>query len=775
MPKVTVDIRKSLGSYYTPTSITKFLLRYSLQQKVNEIIQSGKVSAKQKDASTFSLIINRLSELKVLDPACGDGAFLFEALRIIENGYRTLNSICISSELAYTDLEENAQQIIANCPPTRIALENLYGVDIDEDAIVSATRRLVSYCIAGNLLENAENTQNTSRCLENALRLNLKVANALKIPPIGWQESIEESEKWIRELGIQRSQTRNKAIAYFESMNTCAYAARLERTLRHQEDRILTLSKHLSVNFGLNGYGTDSHVQDDYFIWELNFSEVFTRENPGFDVVCGNPPYINLEMITNTSLSQFLRKSDRWKSLWRGKGDLQYYFLYLAIQLLRSNGFLAYITSRYWLENKNADVVRKYLEDKTSLIRLIDLGDTTLFDAGIHNLLIILKKSRKIPQYSFDFAKISNTDCSVSDLLEDERKINWMKVLAHEVFHRNGSPWRLLPSDIAEVIKKMENLLDGPEPKALRLEEITHIGEGIKTGNDSVFASLEHMGDRIFRNRFDKEKKQYQFENGVVRPVLSSNKEIIPFCVMSGNNHIICTHKIGTKVEDYPVVKTYLDRFVTNLDELRDVPRNSRPLGKRYSVLVEQYITPYDLVRYNEKIFGSWDNREQNYGYPSEGVIFGRYRNREACFALSETDLCCLTNIVAITPKDLHGCNIRYLLGLLNSQAVDFFIRFGKTKKKGAVQEYRRSTLSDVPIRVPNLEDTNEENIHDLIVTLVEELEKSQKELLLEKAPHNDLQQQYDRKKEKLDQIIFRFYGLSNSAERIRKFLNKSL
>ncbi|MFX0116386.1 MAG: TaqI-like C-terminal specificity domain-containing protein, partial [Candidatus Hodarchaeota archaeon] len=229
-------------------------------------------------------------------------------------------------------------------------------------------------------------------------------------------------------------------------------------------------------------------------------------------------------------------------------------------------------------------------------------------------------------------------------------------------------------------------------------------------------------------------------------------------------------HKIGKRINQYPNAQSYLKRFIANLDKLRGVKNNSRPLGKRYAVVTEKK-TPYDVVRYNERIFGPWNYQKEKFDFPKEGVIFGRYRNKTACFALSDKDLCCLTNTIAISSKKLYGCSMRYLLALLNSQVADFYIHFGRKKKKGAVQEYRRSTLQDVPIRIPHLQNPDEKRIHDTIVAKTEILEDLQQRILHGRCQSEEFQKQYYQTKKELDQIFFQLYNLESLSERIAHHL----
>ncbi|MFQ5980627.1 MAG: Eco57I restriction-modification methylase domain-containing protein [Candidatus Heimdallarchaeota archaeon] len=772
MPEQLIEVKKKLGAYNTPPSVAQFLLLYSLQLQIKAIVQHGKEAARKKDVLNFSQAIEDLSHVKVLDPACGDGTFLIEALKMIERGYETLRAFYLKENLHTDDLEEKAGKIMEGPFAQRIGLENLYGVDIDASAIESALERLTTYMATRNSENGLSEKSFHSIRIKDALKLNFKVGNALKIPSSDWLSKSKDYKDWIQEMALWRNQIREQAFLHPNAGESSLITSSLKREADNLSSNISKKLETASEILAPRKPEGNFENQNELFIWELNFPEVFLRKNPGFDVICGNPPYINLEMIRDSDLNHFLRTSDRWQHLYRGKGDVQYHFLILSIQLLRRKGHLAMVTSRYWPENKNADILRRQLKSQTRLIKLLDLSENALFNAGIHVLLVILEKSQPDYDYNFEFARIDNLDQPILEMFTREMEIRWAKILAREVFSRNGAPWRLFAADIAELIKRMEGILQSPEPTGFRLDEVAYIGEGIKTGNDVVFASFEHLGSGYYRNRFDKSRHKYRFEAQLMRPVITFSKEIFPFYAVPSKSFLLCAHKIGASAGRYPIAESYLERFVRSLDDLTNI-KKSRPLENRYGVAVEKK-SSFDIIRYNERIFGYFNEQEKRFEYPSNGVIFGRYRNKESCFALSEDDRCCLTNSIAISSKNLYGCSMRFLLALLNSQAIDFFIRFGKRKKKGAVQEYRRSTLKDVPIRILALQNPGEKETHDLIVGKAQELEQLQQEILQGDFPNIALQRRYKELKKELENVIFRLYNLESSSGRIRQLLDIS-
>ena len=104
-----------------------------------------------------------------------------------------------------------------------------------------------------------------------------------------------------------------------------------------------------------------------FFAWTLYFAEVFQGNNPGFDIVIGNPPYVRQESITD-------RKEDLKKEyeVYNGTSDLYAYFYEKGISLLKEGGVMTYITSNKWLRAKYGENLRKFFIEKTNLKEIIN-------------------------------------------------------------------------------------------------------------------------------------------------------------------------------------------------------------------------------------------------------------------------------------------------------------------------------------------------------------------------------------------------------------------
>lgn len=126
------------------------------------------------------------------------------------------------------------------------------------------------------------------------------------------------------------------------------------------------------------------------------FPKVF-RDNGGFDIVIGNPPYISATtQVANETLAKnraIIAKSKRFKTLYQ-KWDLYIPFMELGLQLIRKNGIMTMIVP-YPLTNQiYAQKLRDMFVAKYNLLEVVDLNDVKIFEATVQNCIPFVKKSK---------------------------------------------------------------------------------------------------------------------------------------------------------------------------------------------------------------------------------------------------------------------------------------------------------------------------------------------------------------------------------------------
>jgi len=112
-----------------------------------------------------------------------------------------------------------------------------------------------------------------------------------------------------------------------------------------------------------------------FFLWKLYFSDVFQRDNPGFDVVIANPPYVDNKKLPSVEKNRY---KERYYSAYK-LFDLSVLFLEKSIDLLKSKGFMVFITTNKFLASDYGIKIRELLMKNVSIKKLIDVSYIRVF------------------------------------------------------------------------------------------------------------------------------------------------------------------------------------------------------------------------------------------------------------------------------------------------------------------------------------------------------------------------------------------------------------
>jgi len=128
----------------------------------------------------------------------------------------------------------------------------------------------------------------------------------------------------------------------------------------------------------------------NFFQYHLHFNDVF-QEKQGFDIVIGNPPYLGQK--GNKKIFEEVRKGHLGR-FYKRNMDLFYFFYHLALDLCIKEGYIAFITTNYYLTADSAMLLRQDLQNRASILKLINFNELKIFQSarGQHNIISILGK-----------------------------------------------------------------------------------------------------------------------------------------------------------------------------------------------------------------------------------------------------------------------------------------------------------------------------------------------------------------------------------------------
>jgi hypothetical protein len=228
---------------------------------------------------------------------------------------------------------------------------------------------------------------------------------------------------------------------------------------------------------GLDGL-LAQHGDRRWFHWELEFPEVFGKDDLGFDIVIGNPPYVRQERLSSDKAYLQACYSD----VYSGTADVYVFFLKRGVRILRRSGMLSYIVSNKWLRATYAKGLRDFLSTQAKLIELLDFGHSDIFKNTdtFPCILVVRTPHAEIPDFSGSFLY-----CDVSDLNRGKRSL---EVFIDEAgiqvpfLNLRSEGWMLEQQDVVELMQKLaEN-----HPK-LREHVAGKMLNGVKTGLNQAF------------------------------------------------------------------------------------------------------------------------------------------------------------------------------------------------------------------------------------------------------------------------------------------------
>lgn len=343
-----VTTRRQRGSYYTPRTVVSFMCRETLKGYLGSyyapLIDEG--SVERIGIPEARDLLGRLASVKVVDPACGSGAYL---LGMLQELFRITKLLDTRAETETPhDAYHRKLTIIQN---------NLYGVDIDEFTINIAHLRLwlsLAVEFEGDEPEPLPN-----------LDLKIECGDSLTAPdPSG---------------AGQMDLIRQQQITELERLKAIHMDPRLRAQCPGLENEIAQLKEQIAI------YAHPDETVEG-FDWRVEFAEVWS-ERGGFDIVLANPPY-GVRVNDNLRNQYFNQRIDSEKGQSKDSYGI---FLSRGLQLLRPNGTLSYIVSDTWRTIKSHKPLRKRLLEKTTVFHVLDLPPW-IFDATVNTCVVTLKK-----------------------------------------------------------------------------------------------------------------------------------------------------------------------------------------------------------------------------------------------------------------------------------------------------------------------------------------------------------------------------------------------
>lgn len=665
-PETSQNARKSTGSYYTPREIVEYMVNSSILEYlkaktfIDEEILKNIIFKNQEPQKNYDKvkILSAIFELKILDPACGSGAF---PMGLLQKIVKVLNLIDEDASIWFGLQNKEFRETHKNrnkdyIRKLSIIKNTIYGIDIQPIAIeISKLRFFLSLIVD----EDGE-----PEPLPN-LEFKFVCANSLLPKP-------KNNQLASLEYFMLESDLLNLKNEYFEASGE--RKKEIKKEYIEIQKRMFEEEEATNLLSALENKLTDYNPFDPISVAGFFDSDFMFNLKDGFDIVIGNPPYI--KEYTNKKAFDGIREN---KKYYQGKMDIWYFFTCIGIDLLNEGGILLFIAPNNWVTNSGASKLRNKVLEDTKIIEFIDFGDFKVFEsADIQTMVMNLQATKDNNEYDCIYSKLLDKEYPknrIEDFLEKKQNQNFLTYKTH-----------IIKSDLKDknisfsedkhfaILNKIEN------SKNFELDEKLEVAQGIVTPNDSVnkkslklLDGHSKIGEGIFILTSE-EIEQLNLshkELELIKPLYTS-EQINGYSANSKNKFwIIYTDSSFKNIETikpYPNIKKHLDRF---------------------SKVITSDNKPYGLHRARNESF-----------FKGEKIISLRKCPNKPSFSYVNFDTYLLQTFYIIKSNRI---NLKYLTTILNSKLITYWLKH-KGKMQGNNYQIDKEPILNIPIK--NIEDT---------------------------------------------------------------------
>ncbi|EAI9371581.1 class I SAM-dependent DNA methyltransferase [Campylobacter coli] len=462
------------------------------------------------------------------------------------------------------------------------------------------------------------------------------------------------------------------------------------------------------------------------FEWRFEFPEILDDDGnfKGFDLIIGNPPYIkendNKELFANTKKLR----------TYQGKMDIWYHFVGRGFDILKNNGYLAFIVTNNWVTNSGAKKLRNIVLEESQILSLVDFSSFMVFDsASIQTMIMQFQKIKPPKNYEFHFAKITTQTPIYEDvinLLKNEKTQN------NEILKINLTPKKFIDKTLNFTKSDYEELFNKIQKYGKFYLEEKEVANGIHPHYDFINNRINSnhnfafkIGQGIFGlSEEEKEKlKLTKLENNLVKPYYDTQNFLKFFFKKNNHQWLIYTNssfKNPNSMDDYPNLKKHLDKF-------------------------------QNVITSDNKPYGLHRARDEKFFTGSPRIVALRKCVGEPKFSYVDFDCYVSATFYVIKTQRI---NVKYLTAILNSKLIAFWLKH-KGKMQGNNYQIDKEPLLNIPIV-----DTNSKNkkLADELINLVDEILK---------AKEQDKNANTQELENKINSLVYKLYNLTEDEIKI--------
>ncbi|HEG2905324.1 TPA: Eco57I restriction-modification methylase domain-containing protein [Campylobacter coli] len=462
------------------------------------------------------------------------------------------------------------------------------------------------------------------------------------------------------------------------------------------------------------------------FEWRFEFPEILDDDGnfKGFDLIIGNPPYIkendNKDLFTNTKKLR----------TYQGKMDIWYHFVGRGFDMLKNNGYLAFIATNNWVTNSGAKKLRNIVLEESQILSLVDFSSFMVFDsASIQTMIMQFQKIKPPKNYEFHFAKITTQTPIYEDalsLLKNEKTQN------NEILSINLTPKKFIDKTLNFTKSDYEELFNKIQKYGKFYLEEREVAQGIVYPQENINKkSLEILGNNFYLGQGIQKLTNEEVEN----LNLLKNEKILLKPIFESDN----IQKYFVKRYNYFWV-IYTNSSFKNPNSMDDYPNLKKHLDKFQNVITSDN-KPYGLHR----------ARDEKFFTGSPRIVALRKCVGEPKFSYVDFDCYVSATFYVIKTQRI---NVKYLTAILNSKLIAFWLKH-KGKMQGNNYQIDKEPLLNIPIVTIN---SKNQKIADELINLVDEILK---------AKEQDKNANTQELENKINSLVYKLYNLTEDEIKI--------
>lgn len=494
-----LEDNKDKGAFYTPKEIVRYMCKESLiayletntsiaKEKIRQFVLSPEEGVVDIPENKKPKLLAALEEVKICDPAIGSGAFPMGLLNELLHCREALSG-------ERYDRAEIKKSIIQN---------NIYGVDIEKGAVDIARLRFWLSIVVDEETPSPLPNLDYKIMQGNSL---IESFMGVDLSKLTYEKGHKKDKGEITLFDDEKNRLQKRVFQLLKAYYSCS-----------DHDRKVKLQQEISdtINKQLEAQAYDPVILEQlkkinlaennkFFLWHTWFSDVFNRNDDknGFDIVIGNPPYIQLQ--NNGGELAKLYEDCRFQTFAK-TGDIYCLFYEKGWQLLCQQGHLCFITSNKWMRAGYGEKMRGFFAKHTNPKYLIDFAGVKIFDnATVDTNILIFGKGKNEYQ----------TRCAVTDKLNKDSLKNlsdFVQQQSVECRFESFDSWVILSPIEQSIKRKIESV--GTPLKDWDIQ----INYGIKTGFNDAFIISTEKRNEILDNCSSEEERTKTAE--LIRPYI---------------------------------------------------------------------------------------------------------------------------------------------------------------------------------------------------------------------------------------------------------------